>query len=644
LIKLSNSNENFQEENAKMTKQISRLIELLKSKDICLKIYQENENFIKKFDPEKKRKFQKIFFNLILLKKKRLRIYFRIWVLANIKKINVKTMNNSLIFRQFSFYIKAKPENSIYIICDLSSFSLSSLNRGFSRDKLKLNNCENIIFPNSNSSKSQAISFIDTIIRIHKYLKKEHMIYFYMQLMKKYFFCLIKHKMITFKNILTKLKLKNTINKQSNYSQKILYKNFLKFKFNTPCRLINHSKFSQLSIDSKTNHLEHIYKKNKSNRFSILLLKSLIWDFMSHLSKRKYLYRWLMNNQADKLIQKNKSIEFYIKKETDFTSKLGLIEETYEKSFESILTEKKKLEINLHHCQEQLDEYKKRFAKSIEEQNIVSLTKKKEEVSLVEMKNKFLLLSEKYESEMIGLKNENLELKENFSNLESNYKEMKNEKVSLEKKLLNVITTNETLKQELEDFICKYEKLKNLSAESTKELVKISNEIAKIKSENKAFYEENQSLIESNEKLNNEINSKERNIRLLKSNEDNLIHQSQLDKEKLESKFWNDKNILNQKIENVEKEKDSLQEEVKKLNREIKNQNEKLKSYTDYISLKKEVLHLRSKICDIENENTNTKLININQQKRIENLVESYNTEKNKYEVTKTEVRFPLLS
>jgi len=146
-------------------------------------------------------------------------------------------------------------------------------------------------------------------------------------------------------------------------------------------------------------------------------------------------------------------------------------------------------------------------------------------------------------------------------------------------------------------------------------------------------------LSESIEKVTVELETKERNIRQLKLNEDTLNHQFKNELERLDLKHKNESQIRINETEKLEKELESTKEKVKNLSNENKNLNEKTKLLSDYNSLKKEVLYLRDKIVNLENENSNFGLLNINLQKQIEKLIENLANESRKYETTKLEVK-----
>lgn len=266
------------------------------------------------------------------------------------------------------------------------------------------------------------------------------------------------------------------------------------------------------------------------------------------------------------------------------------------------------------------------------------------ENEMITLKNKINLLHEKYETELETLRSENDTLRDHYREYQQNFKEFekkvtdKNKIQELEKKVSVLNNLNEKLKIELKEVTVKYDKLKKLSSETTEELLKLNSENTKYKTDNKLLSQQKAELIEKIEKLTNEMNGKERTIRQLKLNEDALNHQFKNEKGKIESRFLSDKTSLNEKIELLEKEKDLSKDQIRNLTKDNKNLSDKLKQMSDYNYIKKEVLHLRDKVVNFENENTSIKLQNINLQKQIDKQIENLATECKKHESTKFEV------
>ena len=111
-----------------------------------------------------------------------------------------------------------------------------------------------------------------------------------------------------------------------------------------------------------------------------------------------------------------------------------------------------------------------------------------------------------------------------------------------------------------------------------------------------------------------------------------------MEKERLDQRILNEKSNLNEKIELYEKEVDHYKDHIKTLSKENKNLSDKMRNYVDYNSIKNEVLHLRDKVVNYENDNDTLKLQNINLQKQIQKLVENLASESKKYETAKYEV------
>jgi chromosome segregation ATPase len=636
LNKVSNINENLQLENEKISKQIIQLVQLLQTKDKHIasinKDSQKDYKLIFKKEYEEKlmssllKLLVKRKLNLVVNKKER---SFFIWrfksnLFSNIEKIQLFFKNELKIL-----------ENNRTINNTFKSLGIENNRFSFIKNISKVfhKNVDNfdLKINKFNFNFLSTSKFLDRIIQI--FTNKRKILYSnsFSQILKFSYFSVVKSKMLIFKKILINKKLKYILNQKYIRSIK-------KYFDHLKTEIILNNKIKETSDLNLQSQPEIINSNNKLNKILILIQSK----FSNNYKIKLALERWKNFILKSKSIEHIDLINSYKNIEDEFSNKISEIEKAYESNVGDILRKNKDLDRKLREANKELEKY--RMTIEVQSENIEELSEiieksRNEDQGLVEMKNKINILHEKYENELKSLRSENENMRENFEELSHNLKNEKIQNKELEKKLTVLNSINEKLKQEMTDLLKKHENLKILSSQTADELIKTNQEITKLRSEHKFLTEAKNNLTANLEKINNEISSRDRLIKQLKLNEDTLNHQFQMDRERIENKFLNEKNNLLEKIDLLEKEKDMTRDQIKNLNKENKNLNEKLRGLSDYSTLKKEVIHLRDKVVSFENENTSVKLQNLNLQKQIEGLIDTVATENRKYEITKLEVK-----
>lgn len=494
------------------------------------------------------------------------------------------------------------------------------------------------------------ISFNFSFLKLSKFLTRISEIFtdtnknlvsksFY-QLLKFSYFSLVKSKMLIFKQILINKKLKYIFNQK--------YIRSIKRYFDSLKIDIILLKFGEYYKKKLNSQIQTQNSQNLQNSKNLIFFKLCI-KFLSkncNIFKIKFsIEKWKNYVLECKSLEQINLINSYKNIEDEFSGKISEIEKAYESNVGDILRKNKDLDKKLREASKEIEKYKRTIdlqIETIEDQTDIIEKSKNEDQGLIQLKDKINILHEKYENELESLRFENERLINSSTDLSHNLKNEKIQNKELEKKIILLTAINEKLNMEMSEIIKKHENLKLLSAQSADELIKTNQETTKLRSEHKFLTEAKNNLTINLEKINLEISSKDRVIKQLKLNEDTSHHQFQMEREKIENKFMNEKNNLLDKIDLLEKDKDMTREQIKNLNKEIKNLNEKLRGLNDYGTLKKEVMHLRDKVVCFENENTSVRLQNLNLQKQVEGLIDAVATENRKYEITKLEVKLRL--
>lgn len=213
-----------------------------------------------------------------------------------------------------------------------------------------------------------------------------------------------------------------------------------------------------------------------------------------------------------------------------------------------------------------------------------------------------------------------------------------NDLIELEEKFTMNKKELDEMKISFSEKCSKFEKLKITSNESMEELIKTNNELSKLKSENKKFVEKLNSIDELMEVLSADGNSKDKQIRQMKLNEENLLSKFKSEKDKIENKYSYEKNNFVDKIEYLEKELNLNVEQNRNLTRENKSLSEKVRNFSDYKIIKNEAIKLQEGNEKLEQENVFLKSQNSNYHKQNDNLLKSLATEIQKGDQGRIEV------
>ena len=645
--------------------------------------YKSNEKFLKYFNRFKYDKISrdKLKLAMIYLKYKRLikRKFFFLWLIKILKILRDESKN----FKK----------NSDYSITKFQTFYITELTRkqAITLKKFEIDKSSEFYFLSDYDNKlDQNYAKLGFKIIIRKLLYEiflERKNFFFRNLLRYSCFKTTQKNLLLFKNILLNKKLKFIL-KNKFYREKRFYFKKLSnmsggVKFDESKMKVEQSVKEEFKFTRSTHFLHNkpkfqesfvinsIRDQSERKKFHLLIFKQVLKLFSilneknmnslksdnNSIRMKHYLTLWKFRNIKSKLLEQDLLIEDYKSTIQDFTAKFHQIE----KSFSQNLNRIRALETSNSEKEKEISNMKKIISEKSQKiqqlEKTVSTSDSEEPVRIcntLSHSHTDILPSTnstpRYK-EFQALHQENNQLQQKCEELEKTLKSFRESEIrrkentvtdqtlrEIENKVFILTSLNDKLKSEISEKTQKYENLKKISNETAEELIQTNNELMKIKTENRNLLQKVSKFDEVIDKLNNEINTKDRNIRQLKLNEDSLMHQFKLEKERLEQRILNEKSNLNEKIELYEKEVDYYKDQIKSLSKENKNLGDKLRNYVDYNSIKNEVLHLRDKVVNYENENDTLKLQNINLQKQIERLVESLANESKKYETAKYEV------